>query len=374
MADLNSEGIEERLDKVIANGVIVHDRRQVFIGADVVLENILPSAQLFPGTRIIGPNCVLGRNSVVGSEGPATLQNVALDDSAEVASGYLTDSVLLRGSRVGSNGHIRACTILEERASTAHAVGLKQTILMSYVTLGSLINFCDGIVAGGRSRSDHTEIGSGFINFNFTPWGLRGDKATPTLVGDVYKGVFLDNDRIFLGGLSGIVGPAQVSYGACTAAGQVIRQDVGQNMLFSSTAKDLAIHVNCRVNKFSERKYRNNVNFVANLAALRAWYRQVRLERIPSCPEFYHKRKILDFAVQLIDRMIGERIARLNEYLATFDRTIQIGDFSSPPCPIKIVASNTDHVDWVGSLAVSDIKLLEEWLREIGGLVWSTKP
>ena len=201
MDNPDHQGLERRLDSLVSKGVFIHDRRQAFVGADVVLENILPGSQLFPGARITGPHCVLGRNAIIGSEGPATLDNVALDDGAEVASGFVTNSVMLRGSRVGSSGHIRACTILEEEASTGHAVGLKQTILMSFVTLGSLINFCDGVVSGGRSRSDHTEIGSGFINFNFTPWGAKGDKATPTLVGDGYKGVFLNNDRVFFGGL-----------------------------------------------------------------------------------------------------------------------------------------------------------------------------
>src|SRR5262249_28525145 len=235
----NCEGIEQRLDALIENGTIIHDRRQVFIGSDVILQSILPGAQLFPGTRIVGSRCVVGRNAVVGSEGPATLDNVVLDDNAEIASGYVTNSALLRGSRIGSNGHIRACTLLEEEASTAHGVGLKQTILMSYATLGSLINFCDGIISGGRSRSDHTEVGSGFINFNFTPWGSSGDKATPTLIGSVCKGVFLHNDRMFLGGLTGTVGPGQVAFGAFTVAGQVVRRDVKENSILSSTGRNV---------------------------------------------------------------------------------------------------------------------------------------
>jgi hypothetical protein len=370
MDTVSSEEIEMRLDQLISNGIIIHDRRQVFIGAEVSLDNILPGAQLFPGTRITGSRSVLGPNSIIGSEGPATLDNVVLDDGAEVASGFVTNSALLRGSRVGSNGHIRACTILEEEASTAHAVGLKQTILMSYVTLGSLINFCDGIVSGGRSRSDHTEIGSGFINFNFTPWGERGDKATPTLIGEIYRGVFLENDRIFLGGSSGIIGPAQVSFGACTVAGQIIRQDIGPNTIFSSTGRNLKQPINVRSHTFSERKYRLNLNFIAGLVALRAWYRQVRLLRIPGMSEFQHKRSVIDFAAQLIDGMIAERIARLTDYLKSFKRVVPEGNFTSPACPIEIVPNAADHIDWVRSLNPQDAKLLEEWLREIGDSVW----
>src|SRR5262245_64276449 len=117
---------------------------------------------------------------------------------------------MLRDTRVGSNAHIRVGTLLEEEASTAHAVGLKHTILMSFVTMGSLINFCDALISGGKSRREHTEVGSGFIHFNYTTWGHNGDKATPSLIGDVVNGEFIRNERIFLGGLSGIVGPQKV--------------------------------------------------------------------------------------------------------------------------------------------------------------------
>jgi hypothetical protein len=118
---------------------------------------------------------------------------------------------------------------MEEEASTAHAVGLKHTVLMSFVTMGSLINFCDGLISGGKSRREHTEVGSGFIHFNYTPWGNSGDKATPSLIGDVVHGVFLRQPRIFLGGLSGIVGPQKVGFGSFTIAGQIVRKEIPSN-------------------------------------------------------------------------------------------------------------------------------------------------
>lgn len=75
-------------------------------------------------------------------------------------------------------------------------MGLKQTILFPFVTLGSLINFCDVFMAGGTSRRDHSEVGSSYIHFNYTP---RGDKATPSLVGDVPRGVMLNKEPFFSG-------------------------------------------------------------------------------------------------------------------------------------------------------------------------------
>ena len=57
--------------------------------------------------------------------------------------GFFQDAVLLGGVSAGSGAHVRRGTILEEESSIAHTVGLKQTILFPFVTLGSLINFCD---------------------------------------------------------------------------------------------------------------------------------------------------------------------------------------------------------------------------------------
>jgi hypothetical protein len=370
MSEPSCTEIEARLAHLASKGVIIPDFRQVFIGPEVNLANIQPGTRLFPGVRVLGKDSVIGRNAVVGSEGPAVLDNVALDDQAEIASGYVTNTVLLRGARIGSNGHVRACTLLEEEASTAHAVGLKQSVLMSFSTLGSLINFCDAIVAGGTSRSNHTEIGSGSINFNFTPWGERGDKATPTLLGNVYDGALLDNERIFLGGLSGVIGPTQISFGAVTVAGTIIRQDVKPNTLFSTVPRKIEAPINLRSRVFSERKYQHNLNFISNLFALREWYRQIRLARLPDTPQFGYRKNIINFAIALIDQMISERLARLSDYLRPFDRGPPKPHLISKPCPIEFESSNADHIEWIRSLDDSQKELLTHWLRDVGESMW----
>ena len=117
---------------------------------------------------------------------------------------------------------VREGCILEEHASIAHTVGLKQTILFPFVTLGSLINFCDCLMAGGTGPKDHSEVGSSYIHFNFTP---NQDKATPSLIGDVPRGVMLNQRPIFLGGQGGMVGPLRLNYGITVAAGTILRKD-----------------------------------------------------------------------------------------------------------------------------------------------------
>lgn len=71
------------------------------------------------------------------------------------------------------------------------------------------------------------------------PLGEAGDKATPSLIGTVTEGVFLDQPRIFLGGLSGIVGPSSIGFGTMTAAGQVIRKPVAANQLHAEAGVNL---------------------------------------------------------------------------------------------------------------------------------------
>ena len=133
--------LEAKLNILEAREVTIVDRRQTFVDEAVDVKRICRGAVLFPGARLVGARTFVGPGAKVGSEGPAVLENTLIGENAEIASGYLRESVMLRDARVGSNAHIRGGTLLEEEASTAHAVGLKHTILMSFVTMGSLINF-----------------------------------------------------------------------------------------------------------------------------------------------------------------------------------------------------------------------------------------
>ena len=194
----------ETIESLRGRGVVVPAPETLEIGEEVRLERICgPNTVLHAGTRLFGRDLLVSPGCRLGAEGPVTVDDCALDESVELKGGYFARSVFLRQSSMGLGAQIRSGTLLEEQASGAHAVGLKQTILLPFVTLGSLINFCDILMAGGTSRQDHSEVGSSFIHFNFTPFGRQGDKATPSLIGDVPRGVFLDQPPIILGGQGG---------------------------------------------------------------------------------------------------------------------------------------------------------------------------
>jgi hypothetical protein len=361
-----SRTLEERLDILEAQHVTIVDRRQTYLDEAVDVSRLCRGAVLHPGTRLVGARTFVGPGAKVGTEGPTVLENTVIGENAEVASGFLKEAVMLRDSRVGSNAHIRAGTLLEEEASIAHAVGLKHTILMSFVTMGSLINFCDGLISGGSSRRAHTEVGSGFIHFNFTPRGQYGDKATPTLIGDVAHGVFLRQPRIFLGGLSGIVGPQKVGFGSFTIAGQVLRMEVPPNRVVGAVPRYVDKEVQA-LYESPNRILKLNLEYIGHLSAMKVWYRNVRLARIPEGLDHKHLQVVTQAAAELLSVCISERIQRLRQYLEERDLPVPIFSFMIPPCPFKIEPSDpyVDHIKWVSGLSDVSVQLGVSWLQSI---------
>jgi len=360
--------VETQLTAARDRGVIVVDPRQTYIAPDVMPERLWRGAVLHPGTRLAGARTFLGPGAEVGAEGPAVLKNAVLGERARIDSGYAEDAVLLRDARAGANAHLREGTLLEEQASTAHTVGLKHTILGSFVTLGSLINFCDLLMTGGTSREDHSEVGSGYIHFNFTPWGKRGDKATASLVGDVVHGALLRQPRIFLGGAGGMVGPRRVGFGAVAAAGQVLRKDVAGGHLVAHETPSFDMAFAPGQLDRADKRAGINVRYIAELVALRAWYRQVRRPRAPSNGPSVHVALVYDEALRTIDRCLDERVARFDAFLRERGRTLpSLVPAEDPHCPLRIAPAEPyqDHVEWVRALAAADVDALGGWLEAV---------
>jgi len=370
---MRADQIEQRIAALGEQGAVVIDPRQTYVDEDVLPERISAGAVLHPGTRLRGARTFLGPGAQVGCEGPATLIDTVLGENVEVASGMLEGAVVLRGAKVGPAAHIRAGTLLEEEAVTAHAVGLKHTILLSFVTFGSLINLCDALIAGGTSRANHSEVGSGFIHFNYTPWGERGDKATPSLVGDVVHGVFLREPRVFLGGAGGLVGPRSIGYGSVTAAGQVVRRGVPAGRLVHGGTPEFDIrHAPGKLDSVEPRAQRN-IEYTAQLVALLAWYREVRIARVPATPRHEHVRIVLEEAASNVHLCIEERVGRLDAFLEQRGRPPCKLDLAPDVgrCPLDVSATEpyVDHVQWVQALPEAEVDRATRWLQNIADAV-----
>jgi UDP-N-acetylglucosamine/UDP-N-acetylgalactosamine diphosphorylase len=305
----------------------LQDSGVIFVGPEVHLERIAPDVVLYPGCRLSGEDLSIGPGCVIGAEAPVTLNNCQLGARVHLAGGYFEESTFLDDAKAGSCSHVRPGCLLEEGASIAHSVGIKQTIFLPWVTAGSLINFCDALMAGGTSRKDHSEIGSSYIHFNFTP---HQDKATASLIGDVPNGVLLKQPPIFLGGQGGLVGPAKLAFGTVIPAGQIWRGNVEKpNQLVARAGFKRDIAMNYNPNTFSSISLivRNNLTYIGNILALDAWHRVVRSRYLS---EFAFQEACRVGARKRLADILSERLHRLDELLKKVEKS-----FESDPAPQK---------------------------------------
>ncbi len=308
----SSEGLRNRL---MEKGVVIHCPQSVYIGEDVDPERIDAGVVIHGGSRIAGKRTLLCRGAQIGRETPATVEDCLAGPDVSLKGGCFSNAVFLDGASVGSGAHVREGTIFEEHASAAHTVGVKQTILFPFATLGSLINFCDCLLAGGTGPKNHSEVGSAFIHFNFTP---QQDKITPSLLGDVPAGVMLNQPPIFLGGQGGLVGPARLAFGVVTAAGTICRTDENRvgRLIFGGPAKSGNIAYNQSFYRNIKQAVNKNAHYIANLIALKRWYAEVRGGPFISVrfPAVLHAG-----LMENIDAAISERISRLMKFAAKLE-------------------------------------------------------
>jgi UDP-N-acetylglucosamine/UDP-N-acetylgalactosamine diphosphorylase len=363
---------------LLAKGVRMPQPDSVHIGPEVDPDRVSgDGVTIHPGCRLSGSETVISAGVTLGSEGPVTVHDVRLGPGASIAAGYAAKTVLLEGASLGAGAHAREGTLLEEQASTAHTVGLKQTILLPYVTLGSLINFCDCLMSGGTSRRDHSEVGSSYIHFNFTP---DGDKTTPSLFGDVVHGVLLDQPAVFLGGQGGAVGPVTVGFGSVVAAGSVLRSDVGPGKLVVvGPPPAMTVDRSPADYRSANRIVAKNLRYLGELAAMQAWYRHVR------APFFAAQElgpEVATGALAMLESARAERISRLRAMLAkvpaenaaalaareNLDEVCRVVDSAIGPPPPGVIdglvgqAGTLGYLDAVRSLDASARAGVVRWL------------
>ena len=298
---------ETKIAQLIAKGVRVACPESIEIGAEVDIDRISgDGVTIHAGSKIFGDTTIILNGAIIGFEAPATVKNCQIGPGVELKGGFFEDAVFLANAKAGLGSHVREASIFEEQASIAHTVGTKHTILFPFVTLGSLINFCDCLMAGGTSRKNHSEVGSAYIHFNFTP---NQDKVTASLIGDVPKGVMLNQPPIFLGGQGGLVGPCRLTYGTTVAAGTIVRKDELRpgRLLFGGTPKDGNLAYRPGRYRNEKRVVLNNIIYIANLVALGQWYRQVRRQFISE----YFPETLLAGLEEKLQRAISERVNRL---------------------------------------------------------------
>jgi UDP-N-acetylglucosamine/UDP-N-acetylgalactosamine diphosphorylase len=302
------------VEQLQARGVLIHAPGATVI-RDVKPDRIEPGVEIFPGCVIRGPETLLGRGTRLGRAGGGTFEDVRTGRDVDLYSGCFQNAVFLDGVIVRGHAEMRGGTLMEEESEAAHHVGYKMTITMPWVIAGSLVSFCDALVAGGTGRKDHTELGSCLALYNFTP---RGDKHA-SLFGDVPRGVFLRAARIFVGGQCQVVSPVQVGYGAVLAAGCAVRRDVAEGQLYGEPARAVSRPFVPELYGDLERPLRVGVEYLANLRALDAWYAEVRL---PGAAPFDWK--LYQAARKQLGAGVAERLKRLDRLLARLPRSLSL--------------------------------------------------
>lgn len=321
MANMDLNNNKQKVSRLIDKGVTIPNPASVDIGEEVDLDRISgEGVVLYSGCKIFGSKTLIMAGSKLGYEAPVSVRDCQIGPKVELKGGFFRDSAFLEKANMGSGAQVRQACIFEEEANGAHTVGLKHTILFPFVTLGSLINFCDCLMAGGTSRKNHSEVGSSYIHFNYTP---NQDKATASLIGDVPRGVMLDQNPVFLGGQGGVVGPARLGFGTIIAAGCVFRGDSPEdNRLIVAQAlegKNSDFHPGVYWN--IKRRVVNNIHYYANLIALKEWYKTVRSQFLPKSPlgeELYKG------VLEKLDLAFEERIKRFKALVQKLPRSAEM--------------------------------------------------
>ena len=316
MNDINS-----LVATLIEKGVKIPNPSSVEIGEDVDI-NLISSEDVVisSGCKIFGKKTLIMSGAKLGSRSPVTIKNCQLGKNVELKGGYFEESTFLDSVNMGDGAEVREGCLLEEEANGAHTVGLKQTILLPFVTLGSIINFCDILMAGGTSRTNHSEVGTSYIHFNYTS---NQDKATASLIGDVPHGVMLNQPPIFLGGQGGIVGPCQIGYNTVIAAGVVYRGDCpqGHKLLMGKEPQKDDMDFYPGLYWSVKRRIMNCIEYIANIIALRQWYQIVR-------SKFYQgndmENLLFKGAVEKLEIIFNERIKRFKALANKMEKSVQL--------------------------------------------------
>jgi UDP-N-acetylglucosamine/UDP-N-acetylgalactosamine diphosphorylase len=336
------------LIQLLDRGVRIPEPHSVHIGEDISPDRISGQDVVFyPGTSLSGSRTLIAPGARLGYEAPATLVNCLLGPKVELKGGFFKESVFLERSSMGSGAQIREGCLLEEQASGNHVVGLKQTILLPFVTLGSLINFCDCLMAGGTSRKNHSEVGSSYIHFNYTP---HQDKATPSLIGDVPHGVMLRQPPIFLGGQGGLVGPARIGYGTVIAAGAIYRRDCPEGGMLLTADQEAGTEGrtgNFVPGRYGDirRKVFNNLVYIANLLALKAWYIHVRQ---PFFLKMTLGAALFEGTMELLQQAVQERLNRFRNFAEKMESSL-------------LLLSGINNLEKREELAAQQRDLLANW-------------
>ena len=334
---------QEELNKFLEKGVIIPEPQSVKIERSINLSQIGKGTFLHPFSRIEGEqsyidesceigiagavtilNSGVGKGSRLGTLGPVTIKdtftgpNTVLGCGTSEESVFLGKETTLNDFTTGYGFRTRKGTLYEEDASSAQHTDTKMTLLLPWVTLGSNINLCDALIAGGTGPElgAFSEVGSGSIHFNFTP---SGDKATASLFGNVVEGVFLNQERLFIGGNNCLLGPMEADFGASTAAGIRIHGKLSKGLHTGQVLSRRVFTRDFRILSGVRKTLATQFNYLGELCSFMNWYRQIRIGVMAKDPE---TRKLYEAGLRMLSMNYSERVKQLKHYFGLIEQSI----------------------------------------------------
>jgi UDP-N-acetylglucosamine/UDP-N-acetylgalactosamine diphosphorylase len=339
---------DPRLIRALSDrGVILHAPESTFL-EDLDPSRFEPGVEIFPGCTLRGRQTLIGAGSRLGQAGGGYFENLRAGRQVELQGGYFQDCVILDGSSMRGQAEVRRGSLIEEMGRAGQGVGYKMSVLLPFVSSGSLVNFADALVAGGSGPEDFTELGSVLALYNYSP---SGDKWASRF-GDVPSGVFLRSPRIFVGGQAQIVSPVRVGYGSVIAAGSSLRRDLAAGRLHSQPGPVLDQTYAPSAYGPLSHKLEASADFVGQLHALHAWYRWVRL---PFAAGDAFQLALYEAARIQLEAGIAERLSRLEALIHRIPTSLAAHQASLES------ATDPQNLDWHRARIAEHQHILDTW-------------
>ncbi len=200
----------ERILSFLKQGVQITDPNNCYIGLQARIE---PNARILPGAVIRG-KCVIRSEAVIGPW--STIEDSEIGERTVVSSSQVVNAKIAADCTVGPFAHVRGGTVLERGAKVGSFVEVKNSHLGEN-TWASHLSYIGDAEFGARCN-----LGCGTATANFD----RVSKHKTTV-----------GDDVFVGCNSTIVAPLHVGDGAYIAAGSTVTEDVPQQALAISRAR-----------------------------------------------------------------------------------------------------------------------------------------
>lgn len=200
-----------RVERLMASGVLVHDPDSVYVRGTVTTDRDveIDIGVILEGHVVLEEGCYLG---------PYTrLANCHIAKDARIYSHSVLDEAIVgQECQVGPFAHIRPGTRLMDGVKVGNFVEIKSSEIEKQTKINHLSYIGDAQIG------KHVNIGAGTITCNYD--GLNKHK---TRIGD----------QVFIGSNSALVAPIEISNGSTVGAGSVIVNNVPEDHLSLSRAK-----------------------------------------------------------------------------------------------------------------------------------------